>query len=148
WMDRIEDRKRQVGTRFQEFLSQQAERGPLPFGRVELHLWATAVKRPALADAPARPREPYGGAELFRQCLDSADGFHDRRPQPGRRLNYTVGIAAAVAGFMVLFSLLLFFTGPSRAVSDLERTIRNYRTAAADAGPEGYKDPEEEIKRL
>jgi hypothetical protein len=148
WMDRIEERKRQVGTRFQEFLSQQAERGPLPFGRVELNLWATAVKRPALADAPARPREPYGVAELFRQCLDSADGFHERRLRAGRRLNYTVGIAATVAGFMVLFSLLLFFTGPSRAVSELDRAIRSYRTAAADAGPEGYKEPEEEIKRL
>jgi hypothetical protein len=148
WMDRIEERKRQVGSRFQDFLSQQAERGPLPFGQIELHLWATAVKRPALADVPAKPREPYGVAELFRQCLDSAQEFQDRRLQSGRRLNYTVGITAGVMGFMVLLSLLLFFTRQGAAVSALETKARDFRAAAAEAGPEFYKAPEKKIEQL
>ena len=29
-----------------------------------MHLWATAVKRPALVGVPAKPAEPYGVAEL------------------------------------------------------------------------------------
>ena len=78
WMDRIEERKRQVDRRFQDFLARQDEDGPLPFGSIDLHVWATAVKRPALAGSPARPREPYGVAELFRQAFDAARGF----PQP------------------------------------------------------------------
>jgi hypothetical protein len=148
WMDRIEERKRQVGARFQDFLSQQAERGPLSFGQIELHLWATAVKRPALADLPAKPREPYGVAELFRQGLDSAQGFHDRRLQAGRRLNYTVGLAAGVMGLMVLLSLLLFFGRQEASVTALEREIRDFRAAEAEAGPSRYKDPTEEIHKL
>ncbi len=70
WLERIEERKRQVHRRFQDFLSRRSrDEGPLPFGRIDLHLWATAVKRPALGPTPPKPREPYGVAELFRQCL-------------------------------------------------------------------------------
>ena len=54
--------------------------GNFYFGRIDLHLMATAVKRPALADATARPREPFGVAELFRHSLLSAKDFRDRRP--------------------------------------------------------------------
>src|SRR5262249_20420247 len=78
WMDRIEERKRQVDQRFQEFLARHRAEGPLPFGSIDLHLWATAVKRPALSGSPARPRDPYGVAELFRQCLDYASTFRGR----------------------------------------------------------------------
>src|SRR5262249_35307583 len=48
WVDRVEERKRQVGQRFQEFLSRQAEQEAMTFGSIDLHLWATAVKRPQL----------------------------------------------------------------------------------------------------
>ena len=44
----------------------------MPFGQIDLHLWATAVKRPALAGSPPRPREPFGVAELFRLCREEA----------------------------------------------------------------------------
>src|SRR5205085_177100 len=93
WMDRIEERKRQVDRSFQEFLARQAEREHMPFGKIELHLWATAVKRPALADAPAKPREPYGVAELFRQCLASGVAYREHRQRAESRLQWTVGLA-------------------------------------------------------
>src|SRR5262249_27221531 len=59
WMERIEQRKRDVDTHFREFLSRKPE-APVrdatkpeapakdsvaPFGRIDLHIWATAVKR-------------------------------------------------------------------------------------------------------
>src|SRR5207245_4735258 len=100
WMERIEERKREVHQRFQEFLAQQAAQEQMPFGSIDLHLWATAVKRPALADAPARPKEPYGFAELFRQCLDSARGFRERRPQAPQRPGRVVGLLAVIVGLM------------------------------------------------
>lgn len=106
WIERVEERKRQVGQRFRDFLARRDDDdGPLPFGRIDLHLWATAVKRPALAGSPARPREPYGVAELFRQCLDQAGLFHRRRRQSSRRLVWTVAgstvVVAAMAGLTV-----------------------------------------------
>src|SRR5262249_15578613 len=79
WMQRIEERKRQIGQGFHKFLAQQENREGLAFGKIDLQVWATAIGRPALADHPARPNEPYGVAELFRQCLAAAQEFHGRR---------------------------------------------------------------------
>src|SRR5262245_46837126 len=58
WHERIEQREAQVASRFKEFLDAEAGGGPVPFGSIDLHVVATAVKRPALATAPAAPREP------------------------------------------------------------------------------------------
>src|SRR6185312_4864573 len=91
WMERIEQHKRDVDARFRAFLARrEQEAGPLPFGRIDLHLWATAVKRPALGEHPPRPREPFGVAELFRQTLEEAAAFRERRQRAGRRLLWTV----------------------------------------------------------
>src|SRR6185437_8934302 len=108
WMERIEQRKRDVDTRFRNFLARrEQEAGPLPFGRVDLHLWATAIKRPALVGSPAKAREPYGVAELFRQCLEQAAAFRGRIRQSGRRLLWTVGGAAATV--LLMTSLAVAF---------------------------------------
>ena len=104
WMERIERRKREVGEHFRAFLARRAdERGSLPFGQLDLHLWATAVKRPALASAPARPREPYGVAELFRQSLERAAVYRRRCQQSRRRLRWMAwGAGVAVGAFLML----------------------------------------------
>jgi hypothetical protein len=108
WMERIEQRKRDVDTRFRNFLARrERESGPLPFGRIDLHLWATAIKRPALAGSPAKAREPYGVAELFRQCLEQAAAFRGRIRQSGRRLLWTVGGASATV--LLMTSLAVAF---------------------------------------
>src|SRR5262249_3467111 len=90
WMDRIEERKPQVHGRFRDFMARQTTpEAPFPSGRIELHVWATAVKRPPLRGTPAKPREPYGVAELFRQCLEQAQQFRHRRHRSGHRLWWT-----------------------------------------------------------
>ncbi|MGH7171618.1 MAG: hypothetical protein ACRELG_15185 [Gemmataceae bacterium] len=106
WMERIEQHKRDLDARFRRFLARrEQEAGPLPFGRLDLHLWATAVKRPALANSPAKAREPYGVAELFRQCLEQAAAFHGRRRQSGRRLVWTVGGATGIVALMTALAI-------------------------------------------
>jgi hypothetical protein len=109
WIERIESRKREVDARFQEFLARPNVDGPVPFGHLDLHLWATAVKRPALEGSPAKPREPYGVAELFRQAFDAARVFRQRRLHSGRRLLWTLTGSTAVVAAMatVAVSLLL-----------------------------------------
>jgi hypothetical protein len=110
WMERIEQHKRDLDARFRRFLARrEQESGSLPFGRLDLHLWATAVKRPALAGSPAKAREPYGVAELFRQCLEQAAAFRGRRRQSGRRLVWTVGAAGGIIALMA--ALAVSFTG-------------------------------------
>jgi hypothetical protein len=148
WMERIEEHKRQVDRKFKEFLAGPREQDPLPFGKIELHLWATAVKRPQLADAPARPREPYGVAELFRQCVDSAAAFHQRRARAGRRLRMTLGGVLGVVGGMLLLALYFLVTRPGSATTALENQVRTFRSAN-DLPAELFREPvEDRLKHL
>jgi GTPase SAR1 family protein len=141
WMDRIEERKRQVDRKFQEFLAQQAEREHMPFGKIELHLWATAVKRPALADTPARPREPYGVAELFRQALGSASAFDQHRRKAEGRLKLTVGLVGGVVAAMLLLTLFLFLSRPSQELTELSDDVRKLRSQLPEAPAKRLREP-------
>jgi hypothetical protein len=139
WMDRIEERKRQVNEQFQAFLKRDSEDAPMPFGRVELHLWATAVKRPALADQPAKPREPYGVAELFRQCFEAGQGFRERLRESGRKLGWLTGsVLAAVGCLLVLIAVLTFHRV---GVSPLDLEVRNFQAAAGGNAAERLREP-------
>jgi GTPase SAR1 family protein len=130
WMEHIEERKRQVSERFQAFLTRDTdENGPLGFGDIDLHLWATAVKRPALAGVPAKPNEPYGVAELFWQSLLNADQFRRRVRRAGRRLAWTLsGVLGVVAVLVVLIVGLSVGHREPRTASTLENRIEAHRT--------------------
>ena len=76
WVDRIEEKKREVEKRFRTFLG--ASTGSLPaFGRIDLHVWDTAHKRPALRGRAAQA-EPYHVAELFRQVFHQHQRTRER----------------------------------------------------------------------
>ena len=141
WMDRIEERKREVYQLFQEFLSQQAAREQMAFGKLDLMVWATAVKRPALTDAPPRPREPYGVAELFRQCFDSARAFRGRRRQAGQRLAWVAGTLAVVVGFMAILALFFLSTGQETEIARYERDLQSFRAAHEDGSAARLQEP-------
>ena len=72
WQARVQARQAEVGRRFREFLDEESADNSLAFGDLNLEFAATAVKWPALAGAPARPREPWGVADLFRNALAAA----------------------------------------------------------------------------
>jgi hypothetical protein len=130
WLERIEQHKTEVAGRFHEFEKQDAA----PFGSIELHLWATAVKRPALADSPARPREPYGVAELFRQCFTAAGDYRARLAASRRRL----GLAAlsAVGLVALLIALIAGVVSLHRqAPSRLETQIDQLRSHDQEQTP-------------
>jgi GTPase SAR1 family protein len=141
WMDRIEERKKIVYQRFQEFLAQEAAREAMPFGKIDLHVWATAVKRPALADAPMHPKEPYGVAELFRQCLDSASAFRERSQLAGQRLGWVVGVLAALVGFMVLLALFFLATQADTERGRFEKDLQSFLASRSDSAAERLHEP-------
>jgi hypothetical protein len=150
WSQRIEERKRQVDHRFQDFLARKAAaEGPLPFGRIDLHLWATAVKRPGLADAPAKPREPYGVAELFHQCLQAARDFHRRRLRSHRRMLWTVGGAAGFVTLLVAVAAwLAAHTGAADRAGDLQSRIDTVRHAEKPTVAERLQGSPEQLAQL
>lgn len=113
WQARIEARREQVHERFARYLASNAGAADslLAFGSIELHVTATAVKRPALAETAAHPREPLGVAELFRDCLMSANAYRQRNLSANRQLKW---IIAGVGGFVALaasVAILLLATG-------------------------------------
>ncbi len=149
WMDRIEERKRQVNRGFQEFLAQQAEREHMPFGKIDLHLWATAVKRPPLADVPAKPREPYGVAELFRQCFDSASTYRDHQRVAERRLKWTVGLVGTIVAAMGLLAGFLFFSQPNPEAAKLATEVTSLKNQSDAKAEKRLRAPlEPRIKKL
>jgi hypothetical protein len=144
WMERIEGRKREVDARFRDFLARRGqEAGPSPFGRIDLHLWATAIKRPALVNAPPKAREPYGVAELFRQCLELAAAFRARRRRSARRLLWTVGGATAVVALLVGLTVSLFL----RQERLLEQKVEEFRSADLPTPAERLRGPLAELRR-
>jgi hypothetical protein len=98
-------------------------------------LWATAVGRPALADAPAKPREPYGVAELFRQCLESARTFDAREGKAGRRLGWTVLGSVGLLALLGLLALGILAANSGQGPSALERSVDEYRVRAQARSP-------------
>jgi hypothetical protein len=149
WMERVEERKRQVDHRFQDFLARKAAaEGPLPFGRIDLHLWATAVKRPALADAAAKPREPYAVAELFRQCLQAARDFRRRQRHSSHRLLWTVGGAVGLVALLTAGAVWVATRpGASNQTAELENKIGAFQSGEGQAAVERLQGSPDVLER-
>jgi hypothetical protein len=152
WIRHISERQREVEHRFRDFLAAKRatentenNRSSVAsvssvaktFGRIDLHPWATAVKRPALADSPPRPREPYGVAELFRQCLDVASQFREHRRHSSHRLLWTVvGTAAILLGLGALAAYLLM--GRLEGQGRLETRVEKFQQRDHERTPAAW----------
>lgn len=138
WLEHVEERKRQVAERFRAFLRQP---GRPPFGRIDLHVWATAVRRPTAGAGPQPAAEPFGVAELFRQGFDAAGDFRRRTERAGRRLFWTVAGTAAVLGLLTALAATAA-VGPDRTrLGELERRIDAYRSDEGDTPAERLSEP-------
>jgi energy-coupling factor transporter ATP-binding protein EcfA2 len=122
WLQRIEDTKRKLGERFGKLLAARPA-GPA-FGTIDLHLWATAIRRPVLLNRAESAAEPYGVAELFRQCLRSAAAFDSREHRAGRRLEFAVAGLGFLVVSMVLVSALFMLTQPDTELLRLDERVQ------------------------
>ncbi len=172
WMDRIEQRKREVDGHFREFLARQNPEGKeskpeaparetledephlsdgqrieSPFGSIDLHIWATAVKRPALAGSPARPRDPYGVAELFRQCLTEASAYRARVRRATRRLWLVVGVTGAALLGMLVLTVTLWLNSQSSRASLLAARIEDQRLESRGGPADRLRGRPGELRR-
>ena len=133
WDARIAERRKEVERRFKDFLQAEGVSADLlSFGSVDLDVFATAVKRPDLADATAHPREPLGVAELFHAALENAIRFRDRRKRSSRRLAFTVAGAGTFLGALLIAGLAFFTAPPPPDQSSLEARVEALR---ANEGP-------------
>ncbi len=128
WLEHIEQRKREVAARFHAFrIGRGAPNQPPGFGRLDLHLWATAVCRPAQAGA-ADVNEPYGVAELFHQCLLQAATYRAQRERSGRRLfRLTLAGAGALVVLLAATASMVLADAFHRPPSALELRVESLR---------------------
>jgi hypothetical protein len=143
WMERIEERKREVQRRFASFLERHSRHRSARFGSLDLHLWATAVKRPAFKESGSKTNEPYGVAELFRQALGSARAFQERRGTAGRRLAWTLAGSILLVAFMCL--TIAGLVGRTRQadpeVRVLQSALDSYRSREAQTASLRLREP-------
>ncbi|HLW68963.1 MAG TPA: hypothetical protein VKS79_26865, partial [Gemmataceae bacterium] len=99
------------------------------FGTIDLHVFATAVKRPALANSPGQPREPFGVAELFRDALLRAGDYRQRARRSQRRLLAIVLSVAVLFGALSGTGLALYLTRPRVPQTSLAARVEDYRTS-------------------
>jgi hypothetical protein len=132
WLEQIEERKREIGRRFRKFLAgREAAHLPAGFGRIHLQLWATAVWRPPLASAATKPDDPYGVAELFRQCLDQAAAFRERRDNSAHRLvQMTLATVGGVLALLVAAASLVASDALHQPPSPLQIQVESLRSMA------------------
>jgi hypothetical protein len=132
WEARVAARKKYVLTRFAEYLEDTEPKAGvqspyLPFGSVDLDVFAVAVRRPRLADAPSPPDEPFGVAELFRACFTSAQSHHERSEASDRRLTWTVRSVGATVGGMLLGLVAVVMFQPVGGDPGLAARVETFR---------------------
>jgi hypothetical protein len=143
WSKRIQERKRQVHMHFEHFLQRQKPEGRVPFGRLDLYVAATAVKRPMLADLPAKPGEPYGVAELFRQAFECASAFRQRRARSRHRLIWAVACCTGLSAALVALVTFLLFSRPPEVpdARELLAKVESYRLREAQTPSLRLREP-------
>jgi len=127
WESRIQERMTDVARRFQEFLGNAGNL--LAFGTLNLEVRATAVHRPALADAVAQPKEPYGVAELFHTAFTDGLAFGHRSRRSRKRLLWTVGGAGGFLAAMVAAGAIFLTTTPTTTEPTLADRVESLRAA-------------------
>jgi hypothetical protein len=142
WRARIGERRGLAEARLRAFLDREDPGDEAPaFGAVDVRTAPTAIRRPALAGSPGQPREPFGVAELFRDCLTAAGAFRARAAVAHRRLWLTL---TATAGMLVVMAVvavaLVGLRGLGRRVP-LAGKVENYQAREGATASVRLREP-------
>jgi hypothetical protein len=132
WESRVKERSEQAWKAFDEFLKDATpEEGEpslfLPFGSVDLNVMSVAVRQPPVGGmAAALMNQPYGVAELFRDCFSEAKAHRERVRSSDRRLKWTVRFALAAFTVLVCSLTTIALFPPHRTGPTLAEKVQAY----------------------
>ena len=114
WKKRLDEGKRLYDENLGKCLKQHNP----GFGTLQLKVVATAIKQPAFSDKRAKAYEPFGVAELFGECVQSATDFQGRRHTAQSRLqNVVAGLLGTVALLLLSLVFLIEFQPPPERIT-------------------------------
>ena len=167
WMERVEQRKRDLAERFKSFVGDREDDEPPAhppemeasqqeqvevmqtyngtFGRIELHVWATAVRKPDFG-GKGGSHEPYGVAELFRQALAEGGEYQERCARAQRRLWFVSAVAVALVAVMLAVTVGLFALHRNTQVTMLESRVRDFEFVNALGSRPGLRASVEQLR--
>lgn len=147
WLNRLEDAKHQYQNNFQKFLKEQT---PV-FGTLNIKVVATSTQPPSFGEK-AGAKTPFGVAELFRESLQSARDFQERRNTAQSRMqNLVVALLAVVAMLGLSVALLIEFQPGSKSTSldeKVQEMIRLLQAKPAERLRGGPEKLEARLKKL
>ena len=131
WEAEVRGHLAKVRRQFEEFVDDQLPlegfgTSYLPFGSVDIEGYATAIRRPPLADAPKPAAEPDGVAELFHDAFAAAAAQRDRARYSNRRLKRTVWSVATGVLAMLAGAVAVSVFQPPSADPQLPERVRMY----------------------
>lgn len=131
WEARVRGNLRFVLKQFEDFIDEQLPlegygTSYLPFGSVDVEGYATAVRRPPLADDPTPPAEPFGVAEVFRDAFAAAAAHRSRALASDRRLKRTVWSVSTAVALMLAGAAAVALYQPAGADPELADRVKAY----------------------
>ncbi len=131
WDARVRGNLRFVLKQFEEFIDDQLPlegygTSYLPFGSVDVEGYATAVRRPPLADDPKPSAEPFGVAEVFRDAFAAAAAHRSRALASDRRLRRTVWSVSTAVALMLAGAATVALYQPAGADPELAERVKAY----------------------
>lgn len=139
WHDRIDASKQHLARCFAECLAHQPGQ-KWQFGGLDLHICATAVKRPRLVDIEKEPQELFGVNELLRLNLALSRSYHRRVRRSEVLLRWVAGATVTWVAVMSCLAIALVFTRPVGRPSGLADRVERLRMR------EEHKSPAERLR--
>jgi hypothetical protein len=138
WEARVHQRAERAWKQFDSFLKDAEPHDGipspfLPFGSIDLSVYAVAIRLPNLADAQPNPETPYQVAELFRDCFADARKHRERVATSNRRLAWTIRAAAVLVATLFFVGLGVVLFPPQRGDPELAERVESYREHEASA---------------
>lgn len=138
WETRVHDRAERAWTKFDAFLKDADPDDDipspfLPFGSVDLSVYAVAVRLPRLPETRGEPDTPFQVAELFRDSFSAAKSHRERVTASNRRLKWTVRAALLFVSFLFLGALTVSLFPPQRADPELADKVMAYQRHEPEA---------------
>jgi hypothetical protein len=133
WEARVRARVEAAWKAFEDFLKQAEPEDDtpspfLPFGSIDLTVFAAAVRRPPLPGTATPLHHPYQVAELFRDCFAEARAHRTRAQSSDTRLKWTSRIAIAAVVILLLGLATVAFFPPQATGPELAEQVRDYIT--------------------